>query len=208
MRSNQGNAWSSAYCLSRARWVGTGGRTRWLAGLPPNVVSLTRFATQQLYSPTRLLEENSNIYRTPMYTQKSVVLTRGDSLAAFPLISWRGGDLYVTAVLLRNNLHQAISINPNSFLGCWQSISVYPLTTLSAMGSQGDRSTVFLVSSAPFGDALKQNCQVSRHDVSRGGSLLSVFTLFDGQLFTIIDGCIGSKINKHSATAMLVHWAP
>ena len=136
-----------------------------------NVVSLTRFATQQLYSPTRLLEENSNIYRTPMYTQKSVVLTSGDSLAAFPLISWRGGDLYVTAVLLRNNLHQAISINPNSFLGCWQSISVYPLTTLSAMGSQGDRSTVFLVSSAPFGDALKQNCQVSRHDVSRGGSL-------------------------------------
>ena len=131
-----------------------------------NVVSLTRFATQQLYSPTRLLEENSNIYRTPMYTQKSVVLTSGDSLAAFPLISWRGGDLYVTAVLLRNNLHQAISINPNSFLGCWQSISVYPLTTLSAMGSQGDRSTVFLVSSAPFGDALKQNCQVSR-----GGSL-------------------------------------
>ena len=131
-----------------------------------NVVSLTRFATQQLYSPTRLLEENSNIYRTPMYTQKSVVLTSGDSLAAFPLISWRGGDLYVTAVLLRNNLHQAITINPNSLLGCWQSISVYPLTTLSAMGSQGDRSTVFLVSSAPFGDALKQNCQVSR-----GGSL-------------------------------------
>ncbi len=133
-----------------------------------NVVSLTRFATQQLYSPTRLLEENATIYRTPMVTQKSVVLTSGDSFSAFPLISWRGGDLYVTAVLLRNNLHQAVSIDPNSILGCWQSISVYPLTTLSAMGSQGDRSTVFLVSSSPFGDALKQNCQVSRYDVSRG----------------------------------------
>ena len=130
-----------------------------------NVVSLTRFATQQLYSPQRLLEENPNIYRTPMYTQKSVVLTTGDSLSAFPLISWRGGDLYVTAVLLRNNLHQTVSINPNAFLGCWQSISSYPLTSLEPAGVEGDRSTVFLVSSSPFGDALKQNCQVSRQGV-------------------------------------------
>lgn len=127
-----------------------------------NVVSLTRFAIQQLYSPQRLLEENPNIYRTPMYTQKSVVLTTGDSLSAFPLISWRGGDLYVTAVLLRNNLHQTVSLNPNAFLGCWQSISSYPLTRLESAGIEGDRSTVFLISSSPFGDALKQNCQVSR----------------------------------------------
>lgn len=141
-----------------------------------NVVSLTRFAIQQLYSPKRLLEENPNIYRTPMYTQKSVVLTTGDSLSAFPLISWRGGDLYVTAVLLRNNLHQSVSINPNAFLGCWQSISSYPLTSLEPAGVEGDRSTVFLVSSSPFGDALKQNCQVSRyaatdHAAMEGGSL-------------------------------------
>lgn len=127
-----------------------------------NVVSLTRYAVQHLYSPERLVEDNPNIYRTPMYTQRSVVLTTGDQFSAFPLISWRGGELYVTAVLLRNDVSQPTAIYPQSFLGCWQSVSLYPLTSLSASGTSHDRTTVFLVSSEPFGEALKKQCPVSR----------------------------------------------
>jgi len=126
-----------------------------------NVVSLTRYAVQHLYSPERLLEDNPNIYRTPMYTQRSVVLTTGHQFSAFPLISWRGGELYVTAVLLRNDLSQPTAVHPQSFLGCWQSVSLYPLTSLSERGTSHDRTTVFLVSREPFGAALQQQCPVS-----------------------------------------------
>lgn len=131
-----------------------------------NVVSLTRYAVQHLYSPERLLEDNPNIYRTPMYTQRSVVLTTGDQFSAFPLISWRGGELYVTAVLLRNDLSQPTAIHPQSFLGCWQSVSLYPLTSLSESGTSHDRTTVFLVSSEPFGEALQKQCPVSREVIA------------------------------------------
>lgn len=127
-----------------------------------NVVSLTRYAIQQLYSPTRLLESNTNFFRTPMYADKTANLYYGDSINAFPLISWRGGDLYVTAVLLRNRLSQTLTIDPQHFTGCWQSISFYPSQQLGIKGSENDRTTAFVVSSSPFGDAIKQSCEVSR----------------------------------------------
>jgi len=127
-----------------------------------NVVSLTRYAIQQLYSPTRLLEPNANFYRTPMYADKTVNFYYGDSINAFPLISWRGGDLYVTAVLLRNRLSQTLNLNPKNFTGCWQSISFYPSNQLTNKDSGHDRTTAFVVSSSPFGDAIKQSCKVAR----------------------------------------------
>lgn len=127
-----------------------------------NVVSLTRYGIQQLYSPARLLEANSTFYRTPMYADKTVNFYYGDSITAFPLISWRGGDLYVTAVLLRNRLGQPLGLNPQNFSGCWKSISFYPSNQLQATGQKQDRTTAFVVSSSPFGDALTQQCEVAR----------------------------------------------
>jgi integrating conjugative element protein (TIGR03749 family) len=127
-----------------------------------NVVSLTRYGIQQLYSPARLLEANSIFYRTPMYANKIVSFYYGDSINAFPLISWRGGDLYVTAVLLRNRISEQVVVDPNSFTGCWKSISFYPSGQLQVKGSQHDRATAFVVSTSPFGDALAGQCAVAR----------------------------------------------
>ena len=119
-----------------------------------NYISLTRFAIQSLYAPERLLETPSGIARAPMLTQKNIVLVYGDKVLARPLISWQGGGLFVTAVLVKNKLHKPITLDPRMLVGNWQTAAFYPSNTLQAMGSKKDSVTVFVTSSIPFGKAL------------------------------------------------------
>ena len=119
-----------------------------------NYPLLMRYAIQQLYSPERLVEENNNIYRTPMYTTKSVDLVMGAKVIAMPLYSWRGGDLYVTAILLKNLLSRHVHLNPMSLNGNWLAAAYYPTNYLAAKGTAHDRTTLFLISNRPFNEAL------------------------------------------------------
>lgn len=122
-----------------------------------NYLTLTRFAAQQLYAPQRLLTElPANIYRTPMHTHRTIPLFLDGSVMAMPLASWRGGDLTVTAVLLRNLLKQQIDLDPRNLCGSWRAASFFPQNHLARAGDSRDSTTVFLVSNGAFADAISE----------------------------------------------------
>lgn len=131
-----------------------------------NDVSLLRFAAQQ-FGVKRVASHPNNVSRTPMYTHKSVDIYYGDMVQAFPLISWRGGDLYVTAIQLKNTTDQTIQLDPRMLIGDWQAAGFYrldsmktlttpaiPFNTLTPRGSKRDFTLLFVVSNRPFGESL------------------------------------------------------
>lgn len=118
-----------------------------------NPISLTRFAIQSLFAPARLLITLHGVNRVPMRTQKTVALVYGAAVRAHPLISWSGEGLYITAVELKNELNKRIVLDPRKLLGEWQTATFYPTNILNAR-DRHETTTVFLVSSRPFGEAL------------------------------------------------------
>lgn len=121
-----------------------------------NYVSLTRYAVQQLYAPQRLLKQSMSITRFPMETEHTVPLFYDGSASAMPLASWRGGDLYVTALLIKNLLNQPLRLDPRLLCGDWKAASFYPQTALAARGTpiNRDTATLFVVSNEPFSQAV------------------------------------------------------
>ncbi len=117
-------------------------------------VTLVRFAAQQLYAPERLLTQPLNIHRIPMQTQKTAPLLLDGSITANPLISWRNADNYVTAVEVYNTQKVLLTLNLGSFCGQWRAASAFPRTVLDQAFSPLGNTTVFLVSSQPFGQAI------------------------------------------------------
>jgi len=115
-----------------------------------NAITLTRFAIQSLYAPDRLLVVPNGVSRTPMQTRRDINLVYGASISAHPLISWHGGEFYVTAVELKNQLKKEVVLDPRRIIGNWQTATFYPTNTLEHLKS----CTVFLVSDRPFNEAL------------------------------------------------------
>lgn len=122
-----------------------------------NYAGLVRYAAQQLYAPERLLRSSFSITRFPMGTDHVVPLFYDSSAIAMPLASWRGGDLYVTALTVKNLLNQSLQLNSNLLCGDWKAASFFPQTTISAKGAKlnKDTTTLFLISSRPFSKAIK-----------------------------------------------------
>ena len=126
-----------------------------------NAITLTRFAIQSLYSPERLLVVPEGVSRTPMQTRRDIHLIYGASISARPLISWHGGDFYITAIELKNQLKKEAILDPRHIMGNWQTATFYPTNTLSTRGKV-DTTTVFLVSDRPFNDALQASREFIR----------------------------------------------
>ena len=111
-------------------------------------VSLTRFAAQQLYAPTRLMPTTSGIVRVPVQRQE-VPLVRGAAVTATPMASWRAGELYVTAVKLHNRTKQGRTLDPRALRGQWLA-ATFQHARLLPQGDAADTTAVYLVSSVPF----------------------------------------------------------
>ena len=126
-----------------------------------NAIQLTRFAIQALYAPDRVHHIPNSVYRTPMQTHKTIPLFYGASIEAYPIASWRGGSLHVTAVELKNLLNKTIRLKPEGLIGHWQTASFYPTNRLLARNNH-ESTTVFLVSDKPFHEALIQHARYSR----------------------------------------------
>jgi integrating conjugative element protein (TIGR03749 family) len=118
-----------------------------------NAVTLTRFAMHTLYAPKRLVTTPEGVHRVPMQTDKHVPLFYGASIDAMPLASWRADAGYVTAVELKNLLNHPISIDMKTIQGDWLTAVLYPSAQLPAR-EQHDTTTIFLVSTQPFQEAL------------------------------------------------------
>lgn len=119
-------------------------------------VSLTRYAIQQLYAPTRLLTDSSTIIRFPMQTTYVVPLFYDGSVSSMPLASWRQNNNYVTALLVKNRLHELLRLDPRLLCGDWKAATFFPQETLASQGTPIDKdtSTLFVVSDRPFSEAM------------------------------------------------------
>lgn len=111
-------------------------------------VYLTRFAAQQLYAPARLVEDRPGIVRVPVM-HEPVSLIYGGAIDATPLVSWRAGALYVTAVKLTNHTDQPQTLDPRHLRGTWLSAS-FQHNRLLAAGNEADTTAVYLISARPF----------------------------------------------------------
>ena len=111
-------------------------------------VSLTRFAAQQLFAPLRLASPLPGVARVPVHSE-SVLLIPGDSIEATPLMAWRAGKLFLTAVRLRNRSAEPRLLDPRELRGQWLTATFQHARLLPA-GSLADSTAVYLISAQPF----------------------------------------------------------
>lgn len=138
-------------------------------------VTLTRYAEQALYAPHRLQKNPYGIalvtsYLTPGGGIKSSnlfhTLFYDNSTINIPWASWRGGNSYVTAVLVRNTLSEPLDLTKNLPMLCghddgvFKAVTFFPHWQLSKAGTENDTTVAFLVSKKPFQDAQK-SCEVA-----------------------------------------------
>lgn len=140
-------------------------------------VTLTRFAEQALYAPKRLQKNPYGIELVQSYVRKDGGVNSNlffhnlfydNSTINIPWATWRGGDIYVTAVLIRNLLPTKINLTRNLTLLCghdngvWKTVTFYPNWQLAKVGQANDSTVAFLISTKPFEQA-RQSCEVA-HD--------------------------------------------
>ena len=116
-------------------------------------VTLTRFAAQQMYAPARLLQELPGVVRLPI-KREPVALVRGDAVEALPLVSWRAGDLYITAAKLTNKTERPQTLDPRTLRGRWLT-AAFQHNRLHEAGNEADRTVVYLISDRPFAASLR-----------------------------------------------------
>lgn len=114
----------------------------------PGTIQLTRFAAQQLYAPSRLLNAHPGIVRVPV-ARDPVDLLHGQKIEATPLVAWRGNGLYVTAVKLINRTEQPQILDPRDLKGTWLT-AAFQHHRLLPKGDEADTTAVYLISARPF----------------------------------------------------------
>ena len=115
--------------------------------------TLTRFAAQSLYAPRRLSPSMPGVFRAPV-DERPVNLVRGEAIQATPLIAWRSGNLYVTAVRLRNQGYSSVILDPRDLRGLWLA-AAFQHARLLPKGDEADTTAVYLISAKPFEHALQ-----------------------------------------------------
>ena len=132
--------------------------------------TMIRWVAQQLYAPKRLLTQPGWIFRIPMHTNRFVPLYRGAVVSSMPLASWRAGNYYISAVLLRNVLkNQRVYLKHNMIRGKWIAISFFRQSfqqsfkqdrlhpsILTPARTDRDSTTAILISTVSFDAALKE----------------------------------------------------
>ena len=116
-------------------------------------VGLTRYAAQQMYAPKRLLRDPPGVHRAPLRIKRAVALVRGGAIEATPLATWRGGELYVTAVKLRNVTNAPVALDPRELRGQWLAATLHHARLLPH-GDEADTTCVYLISARPFDESL------------------------------------------------------
>ncbi len=70
-------------------------------------------------------------------------------MRAEPLVAWRAGELYLTAVKLTNRTGEALTLDPRSLRGAWLS-ATFQHNRLLPQGDESDTTAVYLISARPF----------------------------------------------------------
>ena len=128
-------------------------RTPLLHGSHYGYVALTRFAAQQMYAPERLLKPLPGVVRVPLDT-KPVRLFPGKRVDATPVVGWRSGKLFVTAVRITNRLRTPVVLDPRTVRGHFRT-ATFQHSRLFPKGDGADTTVAYLISDRPFGEALR-----------------------------------------------------
>lgn len=138
-------------------------------------VTLTRYAEQALYGPKRLQRNPYGIQLSQSYVmpdggvKPNMIfhnLFYDNSTINLPWATWRGGDTYVTAVIVRNVLSTPVDLRRNLTMLCghdngtWKAVTFFPNWQLTKAGTEQDSTVAFLVSKIPFHQAQK-NCELN-----------------------------------------------
>jgi len=118
---------------------------------PPSVdmVTLTRFAAQQMYAPRRLTGPHPAIRRVMVDRSPVDGLYAGGGVRGTPAGQWRGDEFYVTAVVLQNMQAQPLELSPLDIRGRWRAIT-FQHGRLLGKGSEADTTVAYLVCDRPF----------------------------------------------------------
>lgn len=119
-----------------------------------NAVVLTKFAAQQLLAPRRLQRTHPQVRRVSVKSSPGISLMRYGDATEVTLGCWHHGELYVTAIELRNNTSSAIVLDPTTLRGTWVTATFHH-SRLLPKGQRGDRSIVYLVSRDTYKNSLR-----------------------------------------------------
>jgi integrating conjugative element protein (TIGR03749 family) len=126
---------------------------------PPEIV-LTRFASQSLYAPRRLMPVNPDIATMPLVQIPAnfplMRSQKGEQYRLSVVGAWSGYGLHITAVLLINQSELNLAVNPGLVQGNFSHITPQHLQ-LGPKGSLEDRTTLYLISSVPFNAAIQED---------------------------------------------------
>jgi integrating conjugative element protein (TIGR03749 family) len=126
---------------------------------PPELI-LTRFASQTLYAPRRLIPVNPDINAQAISALPAnfplMRSQRGEQYSFSVVGAWSGYGRYVTAVMVMNKSAVGVHINPGLISGNFTHITAQHLT-LGVAGSLEDRTTLYLVSDTPFASAIMED---------------------------------------------------
>jgi len=124
-------------------------------GLNDHYIRMTRFASQQLYAPSRLLTADTDLSRVKVEREQQKLLKVTPEIEAVPLSQWRSKTtgLYVTAIQLTNMARYGVPLDPRNIRGQFVT-SVLQHGFLSKKGSAESVSAMYLVSQIPFEEAL------------------------------------------------------
>lgn len=126
----------------------------------PAEIILTRFASQTLYAPSRLIPSDERIapVKLPNLPKHFPLLQsgQGEQVSVDVVGAWMGFGRYITAVLMINQTPLHFVFDGSRLRGNFTHIA----SQHSAIGPQGsltDRTTVYLISTVPFNEALMED---------------------------------------------------
>lgn len=119
----------------------------------PGPVELTRFASQQLYAPERVVTSLLGVRRVPMALEEDVRLYRAGDVYGLALGSWQAGEFFVTAVMLTNRARERLTLDPRLLRGSFVA-ATFQHNSLGPAGSRSDTTCVYLVTNVPFAAAV------------------------------------------------------
>lgn len=116
---------------------------------PTDMVQLTRYAAHQLYAPKRLATPLSGVQQVEVTAEPIANLIRGVNVVSTPVGQWRSGQLYVTAVLIKNRSHHPLEIPLEQMRGQWIAATAQH-GRIGSAGSETDTTAIYLVCQRRF----------------------------------------------------------
>jgi len=130
------------------------GRAPAEAGVKQSYAELTRFAAKAVRQPVAPDEVPQGVRLENLGAeQETVALLAEAGVDATPLQSWRKGDLYVTAVEVKNRLRLPVTVDHTRIYGRWLAATIEK-PRLAERGEEGDLTHLYVISAEPFRDAL------------------------------------------------------